>query len=88
MHSKSSFSAKIEIDSSITALVYFDQQMGAPHAICWSKSFLMQKQMILTSKRHVEHLLAGQNTQQTVALVLYLALGGIALIDIYQRQSR
>ena len=20
-------------------VVYFDQQMGAPHAVCWSKSF-------------------------------------------------
>ena len=21
-------------------VVYFDQQMGAPHAVCWSKSFV------------------------------------------------
>ena len=26
-------------DHSFTGVVYFDQQMGAPHAVCWSKSF-------------------------------------------------
>ena len=53
--------------------------MGAPHDICWSKSYfsffflvtekykkldLMQKQMISTSDRRAEHLFTGQNTQQ------------------------
>ena len=49
--------------------------MGAPHVILGSKSFvsalkqvLAQKKLIMTSEWHSEQLLAGQNTQQPLAV--------------------
>ena len=48
-------------------VVYFNQQMGAPHAIPWSKSFifaLKADKMILTTQQLEKHPFAGQNTQQ------------------------
>ena len=53
--------------------------MGAPHAVRLSKIFLTQEKMTSTSGWRAQHPFAGQNTQQTPALMLDLALGGIAI---------
>ena len=50
-------------------VVYFDQQMGAPHVICSvsdGKSCSSVSKSILNSEWLAEHLFTGRNTQQSV----------------------